>query len=190
VYADRVYRSLAGITGGVLLLALAVWLGVDAFVNGTLREALFALGGLLVGVPLVVAFTLRPAVYANDDRMRVRNPFRTVTLPWASVETVQARMSSEVVTTAGAKYQVWAIPVSLRHRKQANRNALKAAAGKADAGPLRVGADQHIAELRELAELGAKRPGAQGEPVVRWAYELGGPVVAGVVLLLVLIIAG
>ncbi|MGO4424824.1 PH domain-containing protein, partial [Streptomyces sp. MCAF7] len=85
-YADRVYRSPGGIAGGVLLLAIGAWLGIDAMIRGEGRAPWLALAGLLFAVPLVIAFTVRPAVFAGQDRLRVRNPFRTITLPWGSVE--------------------------------------------------------------------------------------------------------
>ncbi|MYT43872.1 PH domain-containing protein, partial [Streptomyces sp. SID5471] len=95
-HADRSYRSPAGLAGGVLLLALAAWLGGDALVRGAAHTKLLAVAGLLFAVPLVAAFTLRPLVRAGADRLVVRNPFRTVTLPWAAVEDLRASFSSEV----------------------------------------------------------------------------------------------
>ena len=69
VSKDRVYRSPAGLAGGVLLLALALWLGIDAVVAGEGRTPWVALAALLFLVPLVAAYTVRPAVFANDDRL-------------------------------------------------------------------------------------------------------------------------
>src|SRR5206468_1785221 len=82
---------------------------------------------LVFVVPLVFAFTLRPAVFAGADRLRVRNPFRTITVPWGAVEGVRAAYSSEVFA-GGKKYQLWAIPVSLRQRKKAVRQSARGAA--------------------------------------------------------------
>ncbi|KUJ40040.1 hypothetical protein ACZ90_68940 [Streptomyces albus subsp. albus] len=186
--------------GGVLLLALGAWLGIDAMVNGDGQTPWVALAGLVFMVPLVVAFTLRPAVYAGADRLKVRNPFRTITLPWASVEGVRAGYSAEVLA-GGEKYQLWAIPVSLRQRKRATRRQAQAAAEdvsgrtKAHSGvdidqDVRAAADQTVADLRELAERNARRAGAQGEPEVRWAIEVVAPAVAGAVLLGVLLAVG
>lgn len=199
-YADRSYRSPAALVGGVLLLALAAWLGGDALVRGTAHAKLTAVAGLLFVVPLVVAFTLRPLVRAGADRLLVRNPFRTITLPWAAVADLRASFSSEVFTADGTKYQLWSIPVSLRQRKKANRQAQRAAAGRpvrggrdahlgpgAEVGVPRATADRSLDELRELQERGAAREGAQGAPVVKWAYEILVPCVVGAVALAVLV---
>ncbi|MFD7559463.1 MULTISPECIES: PH domain-containing protein [unclassified Streptomyces] len=189
VYADRVYRSSMSVVTGVLLLALAVWLCVDAVVRGTGNTPWIALAIGLFVVPLIVAFTVRPAVFANDDRLRVRNPFRVIELPWASVDAVRAGYSAEVLAE-GAKFQLWSVPVSLRERKRANRRSSRASEDKtADAAgaPQRARADRVVDELRELAERGASRPGAQGSVRVQWSYEIIAPAVAGAVLLIVLI---
>lgn len=200
-FADRVFRSSGGIAGGVLLLALAGWLGVDSIVRGSGRTPWLALAGLLFVVPLIVAYTLRPAVFADAARLRVRNPFRTITLPWAAVEGLRAGYSSEVFAAGGGKYQLWAIPVSLRSRKKAARRQVRAAAddphGRTsailsgrDPGHTRAPADQALDDLRELSEAHAGDPGARGEPTVRWAYEILGPCLAGAVLLAILFAVG
>ncbi|KAF4407305.1 MULTISPECIES: PH domain-containing protein [Streptomyces] len=200
VYADRVYRSGSAIAGGVLLLALAAWLGLDALIRGEDRTPWYALAGLLCAVPLIIAFTLRPAVFANAERLRVRNPFRTITLPWASVEGVRAGYSSEVFAAGGGKYQLWAVPVSLRARKKASRRAARAAADDPHGntsphagvagGDRRAAADQAIDELQELAERQASNEAARGEPEVRWAFEVLAPSAVGAVLILVLSLLG
>lgn len=89
VYAERVYRSSMGFVSGVLLLALTVWLCGDAVLRGSGSTPWIGLAVALCVVPLIVAFTLRPAVFANEDRMRVRNPFRIIELPWATVDAVR-----------------------------------------------------------------------------------------------------
>lgn len=131
---DRVYRSPAGIAGGVLLLALVGWLGIDAVVSGEGRTPWLALAVLLLLVPLVVAFTVRPAVFAGEDRLRVRNPFRVIVLPWGQIASLRSGYTNEVVTASGAKYQLWAIPVSLRARKKAARREARRAAEEARGG--------------------------------------------------------
>ncbi|WBB63561.1 PH domain-containing protein [Streptomyces sp. WMMC500] len=218
-YADRAYRSVAGIAAGVLLLALGGWLGVDALVRGSGQARALAVAALVAGVPLVVALTLRPVVYAGEERLRVRNPFRTIVVPWGRVEEIRAGYSSEVVTE-DATYQMWAIPVSLRARKKANRRRDRAAAGAggglfspssrpalSDPEMRRPGgtgagsldpmaddptptADKSIRELRELAHTYADREGAQGPVSVRWAYEIIGPAVAGSLALIIAVAVG
>ncbi|MFE5908837.1 PH domain-containing protein [Streptomyces wedmorensis] len=199
--ADRVFRSPLGIASGVFLLLLAGMFGVDAVIRGEGGTPWVALACLVLAVPLIVAFTIRPAVYANEDRLRIRNPFRSITLPWASVADVRAGYSSEVFTQDGAKYQLWAVPISLRQRKRAARRAARASqddphgrtsvtADVRDSASRIAAGDQTVADLRELAEARAASPGAQGEPQVRWAYEIIGPAVAGLVLLVILLAVG
>ncbi len=196
---DRVYRSGAGIAGGVMLLGLGGWLGGDALLRGSGMTPWLALAALIALVPLVVAYTVRPAVFANNQRLKIRNPFRTIVLPWSTVDHISASYSCEV--TAGSdKYQLWAVPVSLRARKSANRRQARAAAAGdpgARAGvspssdrPTRAAADQTVDDLRELAEAYGREPGAQGSVEVRWAYEVIAPVVAGAILLGALALIG
>ncbi|MFI2208840.1 PH domain-containing protein [Streptomyces sp. NPDC020141] len=193
-YADRVFRSPAGMAGGVLLLGLTLWLGGDAVVRGDGRTPWFAVAAVLLAVPVIIAFTLRPAVFVNDDRVRIRNPFRSVLLPWGVVEDVRAGYSSEIFTKDGDKYQLWAVPVSLRQRKRAARQQMKRdKPGRTDSAaqqPKIAQADQTIREMRMLAEHHAKSPSAQGEVSVRWAYELFAPAAAGLVLLVILFAVG
>ncbi|MFF2653259.1 PH domain-containing protein [Streptomyces sp. NPDC058045] len=218
-FADRVFRSSTAIGGGVALLALVGWLGIDAVVRGEGRTPWVALAVLLCLLPLIAAFTLRPAVYVNDNRLRVRNPFRTITLPWSAVSGLRSGYTNEVFDQAGTKYQMWALPVSLRARKKAGRERVRAEQGAARPGggtrdgrgrvagggqlgrgartaqrpgvdPTRAPTDKTMDDLRELQEARAASPGAQGEPVVRWAWEFHGPVLAGLVLLIVLLATG
>ncbi|WP_461008732.1 PH domain-containing protein [Streptomyces capparidis] len=202
VYAARAYRSTMAIITGVVMLAIGVWLVGDAVLHGEGMVPWLALAGLLLGAPLAIAFTLRPAVFASDDRLVVRNPFRTVTLPWAAVEDLRSGYSTEVFAD-GRRYQLWAIPVSLRQRKRAARRQARAAAedpfgrtstsahtpGAAEV-PYRAWADMAVDELRELAERNRDRPGATGETTVRWAFEVLAPSLAGAVVLLVLLATG
>ncbi|WP_326803812.1 PH domain-containing protein [Streptomyces sp. NBC_01788] len=211
-FKDRVNRSSAGIASGALLLAIVGWLGIDALVVGEGRTPWLALAGMILVVPLVVAFTLRPAVYANTDRLRIRNPFRVIVLPWGQVSGLRSGFSNEVFDQSGTKYQLWAVPVSLRGRKRATRRQARAeAAGEraagagraggraggafgsgsaADDGPVRAAGDQFMDDLRELHEAREHAETAQGEVTVRWAYEIVGPAVAGAVVLAILIAVG
>ncbi|MFD5191419.1 PH domain-containing protein [Streptomyces sp. NPDC058357] len=207
VYADRTFRSPAGIVGGVLLLLLIFWIGGDAAIRGHGRVPWLALAGMLTSVPLVVAFTLRPVVSAGDRRIRIRNPFRTITMPWTEVADLRAGYSSELFTEGGAKYQLWAVPVSLRQRKKAARQQSRRSlddpydrtsvqADVRDTRARTASADQTLADLRELAErartgaAGAAAGSTESSVSVRWAYEVIAPAVVGAVLLVVLLATG
>ncbi|MGW6704602.1 PH domain-containing protein [Streptomyces sp. NPDC054956] len=204
-YADRVYRSPMATVSGVLMLALIAWLCGDTVVRGGGNSPWVALAVALFLVPLVVAFTIRPAVFANADRLRVRNPFRVIELPWAAVDSLRATFSAEV-RAEGAKYQLWSVPVSLRERKRANRaqqghpSRLGGLLGRSMSTPgqgadqkdevPRATADRTMEELRELHERGASRPGAQGSVKVTWSYEIIAPAVIGALILIVLLATG
>ncbi|MEU9127327.1 PH domain-containing protein [Kitasatospora sp. NPDC048540] len=215
-FADRSYRSVPGIISGVMLLAVAGWLIVDAVISGTGKTPWIALAAAPVFALPVFAYTLRPVVYANERRLLVRNPLRTVEAPWAAVEGLRAGYSVELFA-GGKKYQVWAVPVSLRQRKRANRQAARAAAagdpvisggrprpesgrpsnpsaGRAaragDADPTRAWSDQVVDSLQELAERNAARPDAAGSVSVRWCWWIIAPTLAGLAAMIVLIVAG
>ncbi|MEU8466732.1 PH domain-containing protein [Streptomyces sp. NPDC029006] len=217
---DRVYRSPLGLTGGALLLVVVLWLGFDALFKGHGRTPWLALAAMILVLPLVIAYTLRPAVFANEDRLRIRNPFRVITLPWGEVAGLRSGFTNEVVARSGAKYQLWAVPVSLRARKKAAHRRQRAAADAArgvtpggvgsgggglapsgfgfggfslrggDTGPDRAESDQIIDQLNEIRDRRCEAGQAQGEPTVRWAYEVAAPAVAGAVLLAILLIVG
>ncbi|MFF4210455.1 PH domain-containing protein [Streptomyces sp. NPDC001796] len=216
-FKDRVHRSAGGIAGGVLLLAIVAWLGFDALFTGHGRTPWLALAAMILVVPLVVAFTLRPAVYANDERLRIRNPFRVIVLPWGQVAALRSGYSNEVIAKSGTKYQLWAVPVSMRARKRAARQRARAAGAGAErgqgrllrprpfgpggldagpagpagpTGPVRATTDQIMDDLRQLHETREQEETAQGEVTVRWAYEIAGPAVAGAVVLAILLAVG
>ncbi|MEV6105577.1 PH domain-containing protein [Streptomyces sp. NPDC051940] len=199
VFADRTYRSIGGIVGGVLVLALALWLGIDALVQGDGRARVLAVTALLWVVPLVVAFALRPAVYANTERMRVRNPMRTLTVPWAVVDELRSGLNNEFFAD-GKKYQLWAIPVSLRGRRRAGRKQYRAERGRRGGAAaettqhvpedFRHSGDQSMGDLRELLAMNAQRPEAAGTLTVRWAWEIIAPLAVGLVGFVVTLIAG
>ncbi|MCQ4082496.1 PH domain-containing protein [Streptomyces sp. RB6PN25] len=189
-YADRAFRSPMGVLGGVLLLGLGGWMAGDAMVQGTGRAPWLALAAVIALAPLVIAFTLRPVVYASDVRMLVRNPFRTITIPWAQITELRSGFSNEVLVD-GVKYQLWSVPVSLRARKKATRRTARQLQGAdADQAPARPSSDQDMEHLRELAQRNATNEGAKGEITVRWAYEIIAPAVAGAIVFAVLLATG
>ncbi|QMU79214.1 PH domain-containing protein [Streptacidiphilus sp. PB12-B1b] len=123
-YGDLVFRSTPSVLAGGLIIVLVLWLAIDAIVDGRHRAPLEGVAAILFLVPLIGAYTIWPCVRANADRLVVRNPLRTITVAWTDVESLQSALSVEL-RTGGRKYQVWAIPVSLRQRKRGNRRAMR-----------------------------------------------------------------
>ncbi|MFD5565354.1 PH domain-containing protein [Kitasatospora griseola] len=203
-YADRVHRSVPGVIAGVMLLGVAGWLIIDAVVSGTGATPWVALAAAPVFVFPVAAYTLRPVVKSNDQRLLVRNPLRTVVVPWASVEGLRAGYSVELFA-GGRKFQVWAVPVSIRQRKKATRRAARAAAQGDPAlpkartrqtsarpdqlDPTRAWSDAVVASLQEQAERYARNPGASGEVRATWCWWVIAPTLAGLVALVSVVAA-
>ncbi|MER6536006.1 PH domain-containing protein [Streptomyces sp900105755] len=166
---DRIYRSPQALIGGVLLLVIVLWLGIDALIRGHGHTPWLALAALILIVPLVVAFTLRPAVFAGEDRLRVRNPFRVITLPWGEIASLRSGFSNEVVVKSGAKYQLWAIPVSLRGRKKAARQQAKsqADARRGRTGPGAGGAGRGLGGFGGFGGFGGQAAAEQADGPMR-----------------------
>ncbi|MFB7948934.1 PH domain-containing protein [Kitasatospora phosalacinea] len=207
VYADRVYRSVPSVIAGVMMLAVAAWLIIDAVVSGSGATPWVALAAAPVFAFPVIAYTLRPVVRANDRRLIVRNPLRTIVAPWSTVEGLKAGYSVELFAS-GRKFQVWAIPVSIRQRKKATRRATRATAegdpalrsparpGKAprtprpdQLDPTRAWSDAVVGALQEQAERNAHKPSAGGELQATWCWWIIAPTLAGLVALVSVIAA-
>ncbi len=217
-FQDKVYRSGGGIVGGVLLLVLLFWLCIDAMVRGAGTAPGLAASVLVLGTPLIVAFTLWPQVRAGADRLLVRNPFRTVETRWDGVESLTAALSVEL-RAGGHKFVIWALPVSLRQRKRANRRAMIDAGdrgtvsnaprsatarqprpslfGAPTAGsssqPTEAYADKAVDELNErVAAYREALPEDAGAPEVKvaWSWWIIGPIVAGALALIILLAVG
>ncbi|WP_329564724.1 PH domain-containing protein [Kitasatospora sp. NBC_01266] len=206
-YADHVFRSSSAVVCGVLLLAIAGWLIVDAMVSSSGKTPWVALACAPLFAFPVIAYTLRPSVAAGQDRLLVRNPLRTIVVPWAEVEALRAGFSAEVLA-GGKTYQMWAVPVSLRQRNKANRYASRAAVTESPRRPRfgslpkpprvsvpgapdsnRAWSDQVMDVLREQAKTNAVRPTAKGEVKVDWCWWVIAPTLVGLVALVALIAA-
>ena len=172
-YADQVFRSVPGAAAGAVILLLVLWLCIDAMVVGRGRAPLEGAAVIVLLVPLIGAFTVWPCVRANASRLIVRNPFRTITVPWVEVESLQAGLSVEL-RSGGQKYQVWALPVSLRQRKRGNRRAMRELADPGSQGSRRgrlgPGRDYPAAGGPGLRSRGAAAAApVSGDPNRAWA---------------------
>ena len=100
---------------GVLVL-LAV---IDCAARGwfTIAAAVFFGGAALCWLSLNLF--VFPALIAHRDGLEVRNPLRTVFLPWGSIAQAGGRFFAELTDTAGEVTRVWAAPLSaVRTHKQ------------------------------------------------------------------------
>jgi len=168
------YRSRPAMAVGVLLIAVGVWMVIDTLVRGEGTTKWLALAVVVFFAFLVVALTFRAAVEVGPTRLRIRNPFRTIVVPWGALEQVRAEYSVEV-RADGKSFHIWAIPVSLRERKRALRQQSRSAAenpfglGSRDAPGLSR-ADQLVDDLRGMGEQFAKK--STGPVEVAWSIEI------------------
>ncbi|HEV2634316.1 MAG TPA: hypothetical protein VGX23_04155 [Actinocrinis sp.] len=118
-----VYRGGAAFIGGLIVVVLSIAGIIDLLIEGGSQD-LIGDAVLALLASLAFAYGIYPAAYTTADRLRVRNPVRTIVMPWSTVTEVTAKLSF-VVHTEQRRYTVWAIPVSLTERRKAERNRLK-----------------------------------------------------------------
>jgi hypothetical protein len=118
-----VYRGGAAFVGGLVVSVLCTLGIIDLLVESGTQD-LFGAALLAVMATLAVAYGVYPAAYADANQLRVRNPFRTIILPWPAVTELSARLSF-MAHTEQRRYTVWAIPVSLHERRKAERVRLR-----------------------------------------------------------------
>lgn len=118
-----VYRGAGALIGGALVVLFCGFGSVDLIVEDGTRDLTGAAILALVAV-LAWLYGVYPAAFAWTDRLVVRNPFRTIALPWETVTNLSARLSF-VAHTETKRYTVWAIPVSLRDRRKSERVRMK-----------------------------------------------------------------
>jgi hypothetical protein len=118
-----VYRGPGAVVGGAIVLLFCVGGAVDLIVEEGTADLPGAAVLLLVAA-LAFAYGVYPAAFAGDEALVVRNPLRTIALPWGAVTMLSARLSF-IAHTAHRRFTVWAVPVSLRDRRRAERNRLK-----------------------------------------------------------------
>jgi hypothetical protein len=123
-----VYRSGSALVFGGIFAALCVAAAVDLVVE-TGTADLVGAAVLLVVAGVAVVFGPYPAAFAGEDGLRIRNPFRLIVMPWPSVTDVKAGLSF-VAFNEKRKYTVYAIPVSLRDMRRADKQRYRDLARK------------------------------------------------------------
>jgi hypothetical protein len=118
-----VYRGPAALIGGALVVLFCGFGSVDLMIESGAEDLIGAAILALIAV-LAWLFGVYPAAFSWTDRLVVRNPFRTIALPWETVTELSARLSF-IARTETKRYTVWAIPVSLRDRRRSERMRFK-----------------------------------------------------------------
>jgi len=113
-----VYRGAAALIGCALATLFCGIGAADLIIESGTKNLTGASILLLVAV-LSGIYGVYPAAFAWSDRLVVRNPFRTIELPWPAVTELSARLSF-VAHTERSRFTIWAIPVSLRERRKAD----------------------------------------------------------------------
>lgn len=152
--AGRTIRGTAGPVWLVVVGVLVLGLLVDVLVRGSLLDALLIAPWLLLPMWAVWAFLASPRVFADGEGIAVRNPLRTTSGPWASVDDLRMRWQAEVVFHGGRRVQAW----SMAARKANPRNPEQPA-------------ERELEILRELREAAAPSASAPA-PSVRWNADV------------------
>ncbi|WP_061299693.1 PH domain-containing protein [Herbidospora cretacea] len=189
------FRSKTAWFFGWAWLVFVVINTVDLIVRGTLPSAL-VVGAFLGLVTWMTYFlALRPATITEAGGVRVRNPFRTAYLPWASIDEVT--VTGAITITAGElTVRCWTPMPTARERAKSLRTQDRQvrrgryptsqptltkgeqAAREAMAG--RTHADWVADQIRE--QVTTKKRDSTGEPAVTWAVDSIAATVAMVVL--------
>ena len=98
-----VLRAPAGLFWLVGVAVVVVLLLVDVVARGSWSQLLLVAPWTLIPVWFVWAFLYLPHIAADRDALHVRNLFRTIRLPWASVDDLVMRWQLEVHLTPDAR---------------------------------------------------------------------------------------
>jgi hypothetical protein len=188
----------------VVLVLGVVALLVDVYLVGGASAAARDVGPLGLFAWTIWLLLWRPALFVDQQGATIRNPLRTVTIPWAAVRSIDTRYALTVITYA-RRWTCWVAPASGRSAvRNLSESELKAMTPDVvdDDGTVRVGdmpdTDSGKAQLllrsywrrdQEAGDLGVGAGGAGGaEPVeqVRWHR---GSILLGAVLLVATVAA-
>ena len=155
-----VYRGPGAVFGGAIVFLFCLGGALDLLIEEGTIDMRGASVMLLVAA-LAFAYGIYPAVFSGQDALVVRNPLRTITIPWGVVTRLSAQLSFIAFTTT-QRYTVWAVPVSIRDRRKAERTRLREMArpARADGSQRRGGA----------FSFGATRPSATGSEIEKLSY--------------------
>ena len=207
------YRGPGAVFGGGVVLLFCLGGGIDLLVEEGTADMPGAAVMFLVAA-LAFAYGVYPAAFSGPDTLVVRNPLRTITMPWSIVTKLSAQLSFIAFTTT-ERYTVWAVPVSIRDRRKAERARLRASGRQRDKDQHRVSAafsygptrptpavadidklsygDQAISEMNARREAWCDREGIDPEtdptntepPGIKWNTTTLVPIAVCVVFVIV-----
>jgi len=160
VEKPTVYRGPGAVFGGALVFLFCLGGGFDLIIEEGTVDLPGASVMFLVAA-LAFAYGVYPAAFSGQDALVVRNPLRTITIPWGIVTKLSAQLSFIAFTTT-QRYTVWAVPVSIRDRRKAERARLREISRPRRSDQQRRGG---------AFSFGATRPGAARRsrcPPARW----------------------
>lgn len=132
----RLTHSRAAAVWTAVLGVLAALAVIDCATRGwfAIAAAVFFGGAALCWLSLNLF--VFPALISRRDGLEIRNPLRTVFLPWSSIADAGGRYFAELTDTAGEVTRVWAAPLSAvrTHKRRLRKKA-------ADADLLASGSD-------------------------------------------------
>ena len=217
--ADKptVYRGPGAVFGGAIVFLFCLGGGLDLLIEEGTAD-LVGVSVLFLVAALGFAYGVYPAAFSGPDALVVRNPLRTIALPWSIVTKVSAQLSFIAFTT-GQRYTVWAVPVSIRDRRKAERTRLRelsrqARGDRQRAGGFSFGAPRTSSTSREidrlsyadqaLSEMGARReawcdrngidpeaePTSTEPPVITWNVTTLAPIAVCALFVIIAAIVG
>jgi hypothetical protein len=145
------YRGPGAVFGGGVVLLFCLGGGLDLLIEeGTVDMA--GASVMFLVAALAFAYGVYPAAFSGPDTLVVRNPLRTITMPWSIVTKLSAQLSFIAFTTT-QRYTVWAVPVSIRDRRKAERARLRASGRQRDKDQHRISAAFSYGPTRSTASV-------------------------------------
>lgn len=120
----QTYRSNSAFVFGWIWVAFVAFNAVDLTLRYSGESSLVAAAVLGVLTAIVYVTALRPGTVVGEEGLRVRNPFRTTFLPWASVSDVTVTHSINVKHGQEQVLRLWTPTASARERAKATRRGM------------------------------------------------------------------
>jgi hypothetical protein len=193
-----VYRSASHLVLGGLALLLELWFLVTSVGNLDHHGERVSVAALLLAGVLVFATTMRPAVIADEERILIRNPFRSISVPWSQVSQFTVRYSLDVEAD-GRSYSCWALPRpgrrdAARSGRQTQRAEPKGFAAPPPGSSLTEQAVEELTlrmnQLRATAAASTGSGGGDGDVRISWSRPMLAALAVAVMALVLALVIG